>query len=269
MLIKYVSLGRVFAMKYISGLYTDVGIKKKTNQDSMLLLHAMTDYGEAVFAVVCDGMGGLQKGELASAEVVRACSKWFKEVFPTTIAGGKLDAVKLQSDWSDLIDDQSNSISRYGVINKLSLGTTITCLLIFGGRYYVANVGDSRVYLIKDQVYQITHDQTLVQQKIDNGIITVDQAQNDPERSILLQCIGASDFVKPDFFTGAVEQNTVFMLCCDGFRHMITPQEFYSYLNASKLGSQDAIEGNLRVITELLKQRRETDNISAIAIRTY
>lgn len=254
-------------MRYISGLYTDVGTTKKTNQDSLLLLHAMTDGGEIVFAVVCDGMGGLQKGELASAEVIQSFSSWFKEKLPGIIRGGVLDEAALQSQWTDFIDDMSNKVSRYGTVNSIRLGTTIACLLICGGKYYVANVGDSRVYLIADQTYQITHDQTVVQDKIDRGLITIDQAQTDPERSVLLQCVGASDFVQPDFFTGVVQPGTVYMLCCDGFRHMITPDEFYAWLSPPRLNSEKAIETVLRDITELLKSRGETDNISSIVIK--
>ena len=234
----------------------------------MLILHAMTDYGEAVFAVVCDGMGGLQKGEVASADVILAFQNWFKTEFPSVISSGAVDAGKLQKDWSELIDSRCDAISRYGTINRISLGTTLTCVLIFGSQYYVANVGDSRVYLIRDRVYQITHDHTVVQQKIDNGLITVEQAQSDPERSVLLQCIGASDFVKPDFFTGPAEPDTVFLLCCDGFRHLITPDEMFLYLNASRMGTTELIESNLHTVTDLLKHRRETDNISAIAVKT-
>lgn len=256
-------------MKFVSGLYTDIGIKKSTNQDSMLLLHAMIDNCEVVFAVICDGMGGLQKGEVASADVIHAFHQWFKERFPAICPGGRLDVNQLQQDWSDLIDARCDAISKYGSVNGFSLGTTLTCLLIVGNQYYIANIGDSRVYLFNNQVMLLTHDQTLVQQKIDEGLLTYEQAENDPQRSVLLQCIGASDFVNPDFYTGPVESNAVFMLCSDGFRHLVSTDELYSYLNATRLVDQTSIEANLRDITELLKMRRETDNISAIAIRTF
>lgn len=256
-------------MKITSGLYTDVGIKKETNQDSMLLLHAMIDNCEIVFAVICDGMGGLQKGEVASADVIHTLHTWFKERLPAICPGGQLDVAKLQQDWLDLIDSRCDAISRYGSVNGFSLGTTLACILIVGNQYYVANVGDSRVYMIKDDVLLITHDHTLIQQKIDEGLLTYEEAQNDPQRSVLLQCIGAGDFVKPDFFTGPVENNTVFMLCSDGFRHMVSVDELYMYLNPNRLVDPTSIEANLREITELLKQRGETDNISALAIRTF
>ena len=255
-------------MKFISSLHTDVGIRKKTNQDSMLLQHAMTDYGEIVFAVVCDGMGGLQKGEVASASLIEAFSKWFKESLPGLIANGTVDTAKLRDQWDDILDRLDSDITRYGNQNGIRLGTTMTCALIFGNTYYVANVGDSRVYLLSDNMYQITHDHTVVQQKIDRGIITLEESFVDPERSILLQCIGAGDILEPDFFTGNIAPNNTVLLCCDGFRHKMQPAEFYQYLNAGNLPDEKSIEAVLTAITEALKSRGETDNISAILIRT-
>ena len=256
-------------MKYVSGLYTDVGIKKKTNQDSLLLQHAETKYGEVVFAVVCDGMGGLQNGELASAEMINRFSEWFKQSFPALIANGTLDAESLRLGWLDILHTGDDDISRYGSHNGYNLGTTVTCILIFGNQYFVANIGDSRVYMISDNIYQITKDHTVIQQKIDQGLLTIEEAENDPSRNVLLQCIGASDYVEPDFFTGTVVPNICFMLCCDGFRHVVAPSEFYTYLNASQMVSTEAIESMLMQLTETIKGRGETDNISAIVIRSF
>lgn len=256
-------------MKYISGLYTDVGIKKKTNQDSLLLQHAETKFGEVVFAVVCDGMGGLQKGELASAELINRFSDWFKNRFFYVVENGAIDANRLRTDWLEILHNADEDISRYGSHNGFNLGTTMTCILIFANQYYVANIGDSRVYMLSDNIYQITKDHTVIQQKIDQGLITLDQAQNDPNRNVLLQCIGASDYVEPDFFTGIVSPNVIFMLCCDGFRHVVTPSEFYRLLSVDNLKSTEAIEATLNRLTETIKSRGETDNISAIVIRSF
>ena len=75
-------------MKFLTGTYTDVGTRKKTNQDSMIVMQAETTYGPVLFASVCDGMGGLAKGEVASAAMVRKLESWFMEGFPELIANG-------------------------------------------------------------------------------------------------------------------------------------------------------------------------------------
>lgn len=255
-------------MKYLSGYYTDVGTQKKTNQDSMLLMHADTAYGEAVFAVVCDGMGGLQKGELASSESAAAMREWFVQGFPLLIQGGVLDTEGLHRDWLNIMRTQDARISRYGAEYGLSLGTTLVCLLLFRDQYYVANIGDSRAYLLSDQTYQITHDHTVVQRKLDSGLITPEQAITDPQRSVLLQCIGTSDYVEPDFFTGAVQNGHGYLLCCDGFRHVVAPTEFYSALQSKNFKEERTVNAALKQLAELNMSRGETDNISAIYIRS-
>ena len=255
-------------MKYLTGLYTDIGIKKRTNQDSMLLLQASTAFGDVTFAVVCDGMGGLQKGEVASAELIRACSDWFKQSLPQIIQGGTVDTNRLHHDWEQILKTADERISSYGSRNGFNLGTTMVCILLFGDKYYVANIGDSRAYMLSDQIYQITHDHTVVQMEIDRGNLTLEQSLRDPRRSVLLQCIGASDYVQPDFFAGNVVPNQCFLLCCDGFRHVIAPRELYAALNPQQITSEAAIPEKLKTLTEEIKARGETDNISAILIRT-
>lgn len=252
-------------MKYCSAFYTDIGIKKNTNEDSMLLQHAATEYGEVVFAVVCDGMGGLAKGELASAEVIRAFDVWFRTEFPKMLAERGVDQ-NLRDSWIDLVTHMDDKISGYGARNGFSLGTTVVCLLLFQEKYYVMNIGDSRCYLLRDQMYQITRDHTVVQLEVDNGILTLEQAMVDPRRNMLLQCVGASDYVRPDFFGGEVQKGDVYLLCCDGFRHVVSPIEIYDELKAKKLSDEKAIAAQLRGLTEVIKARGETDNISALAV---
>lgn len=148
------------------------------------------------------------------------------------------------------------------------MGTTIVAMLIMNDHYYLMNVGDSRAYLLADQLYQLTKDQTFVQYEIDAGRLTEEEAKYHPQRNVLLQCVGASDVVTPDFYEGPVYPDTVFMLCSDGFRHIITPEEIYQYLNPSVLMDENVMKNNAVYLTELNKQRREVDNISVALIRT-
>lgn len=254
-------------MKFTSALHTDIGLRKKTNQDSLLLQEAYSSqYGEILFAVVCDGMGGLEKGELASAEVIRAMDQWFKRSLPQLLDGG-FQPEALQQQWAALIQEQDRRITDYGDRYRLRLGTTLTALLLIGSRYYIVNAGDSRVYMLTDQVYQLTKDHTLVQMEVDQGRLTPEQAEADSRRNVLSQCIGASDGVFPDFFSGELGSGQVFLLCCDGFRHVITPSEMYRELNWRGLKRESIMQERLVQLTELNKERGETDNISAILIR--
>lgn len=256
------------SMKFLTALHTDIGIKKDTNQDSMLLMQATTSAGEVVFAVVCDGMGGLKKGELASAEVVHAMAGWFRNEFPVMLQKG-FDPVQLKDAWKRISEELDDRISRYGAGNGMRLGTTLVAFLGIEQQYYIINIGDSRIYQVEAQkLLQLTHDHTVVQREVDLGRMSLEEAERDSRRSILLQCIGASDYVEPDFFTGTMQPDQVYLLCCDGFRHVMSADDFCRNLNPNILRNEQGMNQMLVQLTEEIKRRRETDNISAILIRT-
>lgn len=255
-------------MNFLTAVHTDVGIRKKTNQDSLLLETAATDYGQVLLGVVCDGMGGLAKGEVASAILVKAFSNWFHKEFPRLLYGG-LEANVVRQSWTDLILEQNHKISDYGLGCNVSLGTTAAALLLVENVYYIINVGDSRVYYLKDKMTQMTADQTFVQREMDLGRMTLEEARIHPKRNVLLQCVGASGVIEPDFYVGEYQADSVFMMCSDGFRHVIEPGEFYDRLRPELMATEEKMKEAAVYFTELNKSRREEDNISVALIRAY
>ena len=254
-------------MRFLTATGTDIGTRKKTNQDSALILQADTDQGPALLASICDGMGGLAKGEVASAAMVQALSHWFKKDFPKLLAEG-FSEDKLWREWTDLIDDTNIRLSDYGRELHVELGTTAAAVLVLGGRYYILNVGDSRVYLVYDALYQLTKDQTFVQQEIDAGRMTPQEASVDPRQSILLQCIGATRMIHPEFLAGDLPKGSVFMLCCDGFRHFVAPEEFFRAFQASRMKNRATMEDIIHEMIQLNISRGEDENITALLIKT-
>ena len=99
--------------------------------------------------------------------------------------------------------------------------------------------------------------------------LTPEEAETDSRRSVLLQCIGASDDVYPDMFFGDTKVNATYMLCSDGFRHEITNEEIYASLNPGVMLDADGMKRNMQSLIELNKQRQERDNISVVTIRTF
>lgn len=256
-------------MKYITFGKTDIGSEKEQNQDSFLIKRANTSIGEIALAVLCDGMGGLEQGEVASSTVIRKFDDWFICSLPNLIRFGLRGEI-LNQQWSNMIKELNVQIANYGDSINISLGTTVCALLLTNEHYYCINVGDSRAYQISDELMiQITKDQSLVQRKIDQGLITEEQANNDPDRSVLLQCIGSSPEVKPDFYEGNIAPNEIYMLCSDGFRHEISFQEIHQMLMPSTLTSIEQMDRNTTYLIDLNKEREETDNITTILIRTY
>lgn len=258
-------------MNFLSVAHTDKGIRKSTNQDSVLIKEARTDYGKINLSVICDGMGGLAKGEVASAALVRAFSRWFDEKFPFILYGERKDAQldfnALQKSWNELIDEINTKIANYGEIYHAPCGTTLVALLLAEGRYYIVNVGDSRVYLMKDGMKLLTKDHTFVQREVEEGRMTPEEARSHPQKNVLLQCIGASPIVTPDYFEGTCETEDMFMMCSDGFRHVITEEEFMKIINPQSITTEKDMKDAAVYCTELNKQRKENDNISVIMIK--
>lgn len=251
-------------MRYTATADTDVGISKSTNQDSVLIKHASADIGEVLMAIVCDGMGGLAKGELASATVIRAFARWFDEELPFEL--DKLDMQVIGGKWSLMLKDLNLKILEYGTAHGNSLGTTFSGILFVGNQYVIVHVGDTRVYQIGSSLNQLTTDQTFVAREVSRGTMTAEQAKTDKRRNLLLQCIGASKTVEPQVICGTVERGA-YMLCSDGFRHEITEAETYESLNPINFMNKNAMHSNARYLIEQVKSRNEKDNISVVLIK--
>lgn len=255
-------------MNFIVSANTDVGLTKATNQDSLSIKVLNTRQGYMVFAVLCDGMGGLDKGEVASAAVIQAFDVWVRSSLPILCEAPILDA-DIRSQWEKIVSDQNRIIKAYGARQGVRLGTTVVAILLTQTRFYILNVGDSRAYELHTGIRQLTQDQTFVAREIALGNMTEEQAKTDSRRSVLLQCVGASDEVYPDMFFGDVLPNAVYMLCCDGFRHEITPEEMFHYLQPDALLSEHIMNQRSLELIALNKQRQERDNITVALIRTF
>lgn len=255
-------------MNFIVTANTDIGTTKTTNQDSVSLKVFNTRQGKMALAVLCDGMGGLAKGEVASASVIRAFDVWARTELPKLSERPIEDAV-IRSQWDRIVQSQNAVIGAYGARQGIKMGTTLVALLLTQTRYYVMNVGDSRVYEIQNRLQLLTQDQTVVAREIAQGHLTEEEAKHDKRRSVLLQCVGVLDTVYPDMYFGTPKTDAVYMLCSDGFRHEITPDEIYNALRPERLLSDQMMNQAAAGLIELNKQRRERDNITVALIRTF
>lgn len=252
-------------MKYSFIADTDVGISRTTNQDSVLVKHASYNKEEVLMAIVCDGMGGLSKGELASATVIREFSKWFDDLLPYELEN--LDMNVVGGKWSAMLKNLNSKILEYSKKNNSSMGTTFSGILFAEDKYLIVHVGDSRVYQIGATMNQLTTDQTFVAREISRGTMTIEQAKSDKRRNLLLQCIGASTTVEPQVLIGNVEKGA-YLICSDGFRHEITENEMFESLNPVNLMNEKSMLNNTRYLIDLVKRRNEKDNISAVVVKT-
>ena len=246
---------------------TDVGLVKKTNQDSLSIKVINTKQGKMVLAVLCDGMGGLQKGEVASASLIYEFDRWCRQDF-SVLTENRISNSEICKQWENIVKQMNNRIMNYGKENDVRLGTTVTAILLTQEYYYIMNVGDTRAYEISDKMIQLTNDHSLVAREVALGHLTPEEAEHDKRRNVLLRCVGATETAEPDMFFGKTKKNAVYMLCSDGFRHEISPYELYEAFKPEKMIDEKTMNEKSIELIELNKERKERDNISVILIKT-
>ena len=231
---------------------TDVGLIRSGNEDNYMMI---PDRG--IF-VVADGMGGHAAGEVASEMAVRG----------VTHDLGSLKGVALDEAVSRMtaaIRAANAAIFERTLIehDKRGMGTTATVLTLQGGRYLIGHVGDSRGYLLRDgALHQLTKDHSYVQEQVDAGYLTPEQARTHPYSNVITRCVGASGDVVPDIFSGNCRPGDVFLLASDGLTGMVEDDALQSILRTP--GAPDRwVE---RMIAEA-NRRGGLDNITAIVVR--
>lgn len=252
-------------MEFLISYYTDKGIKKRTNQDGLMMKSIRTNKGRIGLFAVCDGMGGLDKGELASSTVITHLSKWFDEELPSLITNEDSEIV---SSLNEYIYKVNKAIVSYSIENNIKIGTTLTVLLCIYDKYYIIQVGDSRVYKIKNTMEILTKDQTYVAREVERGNITKEQAKTHPKRNILLQCVGAKEKVETVITSGYLEKDTTYVICSDGLYHQISDDEFVQIFNPKINITEKKLEETAKNAVKLVMDRRETDNITVLIVRT-
>lgn len=251
------------SMRYIAAVMTRTGSRKEKNQDSAAARIARTAFGDACMAIVCDGMGGLARGELASATAVRELSDWFENELPLLFP---LKSEILRRVWRGKVAELNERISAFGERRGIRLGTTMTLLLLSGGRYFISHVGDSRCYALRGSLEQLTGDQSLAGREARLGNLTEEEAERIPGRNILLQCIGASPDPRPDFLEGVCAEGDAFLLCSDGLRHELSRSELQALFEEGEragLSLEETASGMIRAARE----RGESDDISVCLVR--
>jgi protein phosphatase len=231
---------------------TDVGLIRSGNEDNYAVA---PDRG--VF-IVADGMGGHAAGEVASEMVVSGINRDLGSFKGSTLdeAVGRVTAA---------IRSANAAIFERTLVehDKRGMGTTATVLVLHSNRYLVGHVGDSRAYLLRDTVFhQLTKDHSYVQEQVDAGYLTPEQARTHPYSNVITRCVGASGDVVPDIFSGTCREGDVFLLASDGLTGMVEDEALASILRTP--GSPERwVE---RMVAEA-NRRGGLDNITAVIVR--
>ena len=230
---------------------TDIGRKRKVNQDYIYTSEEPVGNLPNVF-IVADGMGGHNAGDYASKVTVETMLAEMQSSFeknPTLI-------------FRRAIEEANEVIRRRaGEDKKLEgMGTTVVASCM--GRFLqVANVGDSRLYVVNREIRQITRDHSLVEEMIRMGGLDRADARNHPDKNIITRAVGAEDHVEPDFFTVELREGDTVLMCSDGLTNMLEDEEIRMIIS----GARDLVEKAERLV-EAANANGGRDNISVILI---
>lgn len=240
---------------------TDMGNGRDSNQDSYLLKEEEICGQQILMAAMCDGMGGLSRGEIASGYIVGSLDRWFTHTLPVLLKQ-KMKIMRIQKELVAAIKKINHRLILLSREYGDTMGSTLTLLFAADRRFFVLNIGDSRAYWFDREQKYVTRDHTLVQEEVSRGLLTIEEARTDARKHILMQCIGVTKEITIDCYNGKIKPGMEFLLCTDGFYGMLREEEIYE-VEASK----DEMKRWVRECFDKVKERGELDNLSCIVVK--
>lgn len=242
------------------GVATDIGKRREVDEDSVLAAEVAVGsesvLRSARLLAVADGMGGHARGEEASRMAISAIAR---EVLPRLLSGAppaELLADGIRGAHRDVLAHVESRPEARG------MGTTAVCALVRGGEAHLANIGDSRAYVVSpDGIRRVTRDHSHVQELVDAGEITEKEARTHPRKNVITKAIGATPDAEPDTMRLALEPEESLVLCCDGVTAHLTDEDIMDAV-LNKGEPQEACD----YIVNTANKRGGTDNISLVIL---
>ncbi len=234
---------------------SDIGLKRSVNQDAFVA--GEFDNG-AVFAVVCDGMGGANAGNIASECAAKIISNYIINSYSPKMNSNSVENLlraAIQSANSEVSNLSKTDATYFG------MGTTAVAVIINENLAHIVHVGDSRAYLCTaDSLEQLTNDHSIVQSMIDKGEISVDEAKFHPKKNIITRAIGAEDNVLTDYNIAIKPDNNVLLLCTDGLTNFVSEDKIFDVLKTTER------ESVAQTLINLANEAGGGDNITVVLI---
>ncbi|MDF2541787.1 MAG: hypothetical protein K0S47_1505 [Herbinix sp.] len=233
---------------------TDIGERRRINQDYVFCEENPIGNLPNLF-IVADGMGGHNAGDYAS----RFCVEFFtQKIRESTLTSpvGMIDTVIKETNDNLRIKAQEQ-------IELEGMGTTFVVATIFEKEMYVANIGDSRLYVIGKEIKQITEDHSLVEAMIKTGEINRNDARVHPNKNIITRALGANTEVKPDFFEVYLEEDDIVLMCSDGLTNMLEDETIESIVKENS----DDLKAAAETLVKCANHNGGKDNIAIIIIK--
>lgn len=235
---------------------TDRGKVRHINQDAFFA--GLLPDGAAL-AVVCDGMGGASAGDIASKTAVEVISQYITNAYNASMDTNSLLSLIKNSIISANIDVYDISLKNSDLNG---MGTTAVVAVVREKQAIICNVGDSRAYLLSDELKQITRDHSIVQSLIESGELTAEEARVHPKKNVITRALGVEENIIPDDYCVQLEENQEILLCTDGLSNYVEGEVIYNIVK----------NNDINKVTELLVDRANSaggrDNIT-VAVVTH
>lgn len=233
---------------------TDVGMVRTVNQDYLYASENAIGNLPNLF-IVADGMGGHKAGDFASRFCVDVVTQQIKESDHKTPIGIIEDAIKNANQELLLKAKEQEELD--------GMGTTFVAATFIDDIMYVANIGDSRLYVINDEIKQITKDHSLVEEMVNTGELPRQDARFHPNKNIITRAVGSNQYVSPDYFEVSIKSKDTILMCSDGLSNMIDDSEIHDIVEEN----WDDIKAIGSKLIERANKYGGKDNIAVILIR--
>lgn len=234
---------------------TDIGRKRKLNQDFVYSSDEPVGNLPNIY-IVADGMGGHRAGDYASKCTVETMVREIRGCYEKS-------PIRILSKAIRVANDQVRRKAREDE-SLFGMGTTVVAATCLGRYLQVANVGDSRLYIINDEIRQITRDHSLVEEMVRMGGLDREAARNHPDKNIITRAIGARDTIEIDFFHEELKSGDIVLMCSDGLTNMLEDEEIGRILK-----SQGTIEDRAEKLIEAANSNGGKDNIAVIIVDMF
>lgn len=234
---------------------TDIGKKRKLNQDFVYASDEPIGNLPNVY-VVADGMGGHQAGDYASKCAVETMVREIRGCFEKS-------PIRILSKAICVANDRVRYKAREDE-NLAGMGTTVVAATCMGKYLQVANIGDSRLYIINDEIRQVTRDHSLVEEMVRMGGLDRANARNHPDKNIITRAIGAKDTIEIDFFHEELKNGDIVLMCSDGLSNMLEDEEIGRILRG-----QGTLQERAAKLVEAANNNGGKDNIAVIIIDAF
>ena len=236
---------------------TDIGKARDINEDSFYITD--NSFSDIQLYILADGMGGCKAGDIASKLAISTAKSYIENNIKDTPKDKEslIQLVGSSAEYANMVVYEKSKENK----DFEGMGTTIEICLIYNNRAFIAHIGDSRIYRIRNGlIRQLTQDHSYVQTLVKQGTITKDEAEIHPKKNILTKALGCNAFVEPDMLVRGFQKDDILVMCSDGLSNMVTQDDIYNIVTNN-------FEIAPRELVDLANKNGGIDNITVITIK--